>query len=71
MFPEQDEEEVQGAAEGLYNTCTLLLQEIPEVGLDRVAGVASGGFVRVRSLCSHSLAGLRSIDFANCSKLMG
>ena len=31
MFPEQDEAEVRGAAEGLFNSATLLLQEIPEV----------------------------------------
>jgi hypothetical protein len=32
-FPVKDLEEVQGAAEGLYNTSTLLLQEIPNVSL--------------------------------------
>lgn len=33
MYPEQDQEEVRGAAEGVFNTATLLLQEIPEVRL--------------------------------------
>jgi hypothetical protein len=41
LIPLQDVEEVQGAAEGLYNTAGLLLQEIPEVrgcGGDIIAG---------------------------------
>ena len=43
----QDVEEVRGAAEGLYNTAGLLLQEIPEVG-ESTRGIA--GILRLRRI---------------------